>query len=59
MQQCAYRPLLPVDDYSALLQQQQDKYDADFSDVASFSLSSDDGDLDAHTQKVITAYSDL
>jgi shikimate kinase len=59
MQQCAYRPLLPVDDYSALLQLQQDKYNTDFSDVASFSLSSDDGDLDAHTQKVMTAYSDL
>ena len=59
MQQCAYRPLLAVDDYAALLQQQQDKYNADFSAVASFSLSSDDGEIDAHTQKVITAYSDL
>ena len=58
MQECAYRPLLPVDDYPAMLQQQQDKYNPDFADVASFSLSSDDGEIDMHAQNVIAAFTD-
>ena len=53
-----YRPSLTVEDYAVLLRQHQDKYNVDFSAVTSFSLSSDDGEIDAHAQKVITAYCD-
>lgn len=49
-----YRPLLPVD-FEALLNELHEERDSLYQSVASFSLSSDDGNIDAHAQAVIEA----
>ena len=51
-----YRPILPVDNYSALIDAVKSERSSLFSEVASFSLSSDDGEIDKHMQAVIDAY---
>lgn len=47
------RPLLPVDDYVAFLKKLREERDSLYEKVSSFSLSSDDGDINEHVQKVI------
>lgn len=51
-----YRPLLPVDDFSALLNKLQSARDSLYEEAASFSLSSDDGDIEEHAKRVIEAF---
>jgi shikimate kinase len=48
-----YRPLLPVDDYAALLDSLHQKRDAWYANAASFTLSSDDGDIDSHAKSIL------
>ena len=50
------RPLLPVSDYKSFLNKLHDERDALYDQVASFSISSDDGALDEHVLKIITAF---
>lgn len=50
-----YRPLLPVADFGAFLDKLHHERDALYQQVASFSLSSDDGDIEGHTQSIIKA----
>lgn len=51
------RPLLPVADYKAFLNKLRHERDALYEQVASFSLSSDDGAIDVHVSNVIKAMS--
>ena len=48
-----YRPLLPVENFEAFLGKLQDERNSLYEEVASFSLSSDDGDIDGHAKIVI------
>ena len=50
------RPLLPCEDYKLFLNQLRDERDALYEQSATFSLSSDNGDIDAHAQKIIEAF---
>lgn len=50
-----YRPLLPVDDFGALLDNLKSERHNLFNEVASYSLSSDDGEVDVHVEAVINA----
>lgn len=50
-----YRPLLPVDNFEALLIHAHQQLDPLYEQVASFTLSSDDGNLKGHVQAVIEA----
>jgi len=50
------RPLLPVEDYLTYLQTLKPKRDEYYKDIASFSLSSDNGDIDSHVNEVISAF---
>ena len=50
------RPLLPVDNYAALLDDFHKERDALFSEVASFTLNSDNGDIERDAKSVVEAY---
>lgn len=50
-----YRPLLPVENFESSLSKLHDERDSFYEEVASFSLSSDDGDIDEHVKSVINA----
>ena len=47
------RPLLPLADYRAFLEKLHHERDALYEDVASFSVSSDDGNIDEHVASII------
>lgn len=49
------RPLLPVADYKAFLDKLRHERDDLYAEVASFSLSSDDGAIDKHVKSVVKA----
>lgn len=51
-----FRPLLPCKDYKAFIQKLRDERDALYEQCAAFSLSSDNGDIDGHTQQIIEAF---
>lgn len=51
-----YRPLLPVHNFEDFLGRMQKELDGFFESVASFSLSSDDGDIEGHASKVVAAF---
>lgn len=48
-----YRPLLPVDNITAFIDQLHNERDSLYESVASFSLCSDDGELEKHANLVI------
>lgn len=50
------RPYLPVDDYTAYLENLTAKRDGLYKQVASFSLGSDDGDVDKHVEMIVDAF---
>jgi shikimate kinase len=50
-----YRPLLPVDNFAAVIDKLHDDRDGLYEQVASFSLSSDDGDIEGHAGSIIKA----
>lgn len=49
------RPLLPVDNYDIFIGDLRKRQDPLYQEVASFSLSSDDGEVDVHVNNVIKA----
>lgn len=49
------RPLIPRSDYEAFLNTQRKERDDLYSQVADFSISSDDGDIDSHVVQIINA----
>jgi shikimate kinase len=49
------RPLLPLSDYKAFLNALRHERDALYEEVASFSLSSDDGAIEEHAASIIKA----
>lgn len=49
-----YRPLLPVENFESFLSKRQDERNSLYEEVASFSLSSDDGDIDGHAKSIIS-----
>ena len=51
-----YRPLLPVEDYSALLDGLQKERNPWFAEVASFTINSDNGDIERDAKSVVEAY---
>lgn len=48
-------PLLPVDDYSALLDGLQKERNPWFAEVASFTINSDNGDIEREAKSVVEA----
>lgn len=48
------RPLLPVENFEAFLSKLQDERNRLYEEVASFSLSSDDGDINGHAKSIIS-----
>ena len=50
-----YRPLLPVDNFAALIDKLHNERDGLYEQVASFSISSDDGDIEGHAASLIKA----
>ena len=50
-----YRPLLPVADYDALLSALHQERNDLYNDVASFTLSSDNGNIEEHANSIIQA----
>lgn len=50
------RPLLPVDDYESFLNTLRTERDSLYSDVASFSISSDNGEIDEHVESILAAF---
>jgi len=48
-----YRPLLPVENFESFLSKLHDDRDSLYEEVASFSLSSDSGDIEEHVKSVI------
>ena len=53
-----YRPLLPVNDFGKFLDEVGKVQDKHYEQVSSFSLSSDNGDIDAHVQAVVKAFNE-
>lgn len=51
-----YRPLLPVHDYAALLDGLHKERDALFAEVSSFTLNSDNGDVERDAKSIIEAW---
>jgi shikimate kinase len=51
-----YRPLLPVNDFEAFIEKFREEKDNLYHQVASFSLSSDDGNIEAHAENIIRAF---
>ena len=54
-----HRSLLPVDDYSALLNGLQKEHNPWFAEVASFIINSDNGDIERDAKSVVDAYNKL
>lgn len=50
------RPLLPTENYKDFLGTLRDERDSHYEQIASFSLSSDNGDIPEHTKQVIESY---
>jgi shikimate kinase len=50
-----YRPLLPVDNFTAFLNKLRDERDHLYEQVASFSLSSDNGNIEEHAASIVKA----
>jgi shikimate kinase len=50
-----YRPLLPVDNFAAFIDKLHGERDSLYEQVASFSLSSDDGDIEGHAASIVKA----
>ena len=50
-----YRPLLPVDNFAAFLNKLHDDRDSLYEQVASFSLSADNGDIEEQTASIVKA----
>ena len=50
------RPLLPVADYAGFLNQLRQERDHLYEQVASYTLNSDDGDLEHHVRNIIEAF---
>lgn len=50
-----YRPLLPVDNFSAFIDKLHGERDGLYQHVASFTLSSDDGDIEGHAANIVKA----
>ena len=50
-----YRPLLPIDNFAAVIEKLHDERNSLYEQVASFSLSSDDGDIEGHAASVVKA----
>jgi shikimate kinase len=50
-----YRPLLPVNNFAAVIEKLHNERDGLYQQVASFSLSSDDGDIEGHAASIIKA----
>jgi len=50
-----YRPLLPVDDYAALLDRLHNERDTLFAEVANFTLNSDNGTIERDAKSIIEA----
>ena len=50
-----YRPLLPVDNFAALIDKLHDQRDGLYEQVASFSLNYDDGDIEGHAASIVKA----
>lgn len=50
-----YRPLLPVDNFAGLIDNLHNERDSLYEQVASFILSSDDGDIEGHAASVVNA----
>jgi shikimate kinase len=50
------RPLLPVSNYPAFLDKLHQEYDSLYTQTATFSLSSDNGELDKHANSVVEAF---
>lgn len=50
-----YRPLLPVDNFAAFIDKLHDERDRLYEQVASFSLSSDNGDIEEHATSILRA----
>lgn len=48
-----YRPLLPVDNFAVFLDKLHDERDSLYEQVSSFSLSSDNGDIEVHAANII------
>ena len=51
-----YRPLLPVADYLALLDGLQKERNSWFSEAASFTINSDNGDIERDAKSFVEAY---
>ena len=52
----SYRPLLPVDDYLSLLDGLQKERNPSFAEVASFTINSDNGDIERDAKSVVEEY---
>ena len=50
-----YRQLLPVDNFAAVIEKLHNERDGLYQQVASFSLSSDDGDIEGHAASIVKA----
>lgn len=50
-----YRPLLPVDNFAAVIDKLHHERDSLYEQVASFSLGSDDGDIEGHAASIVKA----
>ena len=50
-----YRPLLPVDNFAALIDKLHNERDGLYEQVASFSLSCEDGDIEGHAASIVRA----
>jgi shikimate kinase len=48
-----YRPLLPVDNFAAVIAKLHDERNSLYEQVASFFLSSDDGDIEGHAASIV------
>ena len=51
-----YRPLLPVENMETLFSNVQEEYNKYFQDVASYSLSSDNGEIEEHVKMVLDQF---
>lgn len=50
-----YRPLLPVDNFAGVIDKLHNERNCLYEQVASFSLSSDDGDIEGHAASIVKA----
>jgi shikimate kinase len=54
----AFRPLLPVDNLTSFMNEASIEQDTFCSEVATFSLSSDNGQIEEHVQAVVNAFNE-